>query len=168
MGSSFLPPDKPAPAGHYKAFASSDAVVAAPDSFAKLAESVRGIGAFGDGSGGTVVCGSKIGVPAFAVKGVSDYGTPDKDDLFHTCAAEVSARWMYAFICKYASLFGPDISVGASISWSFQHSASARANSSPINTGFVGRNVEIDDFANQLAHTHMAVITGLAVLARYR
>lgn len=42
-----------------------------------------------------------IGVPAFAVKGVSDYGKPPKEDSFHAYASEVSARWVYAFLCDH-------------------------------------------------------------------
>jgi nucleoside phosphorylase len=97
-------PDKPEPTVHYKAFASSEAVVAVPDPFTEFAKSVRGIGALEMEVASLLAAAMEIGVPAFAVKGVSDYGTPVKDDVFHTYAAEAAARWMYAFICRYGHL----------------------------------------------------------------
>jgi nucleoside phosphorylase len=48
---------------------------------------------------------AEIRVPAFAVKGVSDHATPDKDDAFHAYAAEAAARWVDAFIRHYAHQF---------------------------------------------------------------
>jgi len=117
----FVPtPDKPQPAVHYKAFASSDAVVAVPNPFSDLAKSVRGIGALEMEVASLLSAAIEIGVPAFAVKGVCDYGTPDKDDVFHVYAAEASARWMYAFICRHATLLDqvlpgrPAVAAGAS------------------------------------------------------
>jgi nucleoside phosphorylase len=97
-------PDPAQPAVHYKAFASSEAVVAVPDPFTNLATSVRGIGALEMEVAALLSAALEIGVPAFAVKGVSDYGTPEKDDAFHAYAAEASARWMYAFVCRYGHL----------------------------------------------------------------
>jgi hypothetical protein len=38
------------------------------------------------------------------VKGVSDFGTPEKDDAFHEYAAEAAARWMYAFVMGNAEM----------------------------------------------------------------
>jgi nucleoside phosphorylase len=97
-------PDRPEPTVHYKAFASSEAVVAAPNPFTDLSKSVRGIGALEMEVASLLAAALEIGVPAFAVKGVSDYGIPDKDDAFHTYAAEASARWMFAFSCHYGHL----------------------------------------------------------------
>ena len=37
-------------------------------------------------------------MPAFALKGVSDHGTPKKDDAFHRYAAEMAALWVYALV----------------------------------------------------------------------
>jgi nucleoside phosphorylase len=97
-------PDRPQPEVHYKAFSSSEAVVAMPDPFTELATHVRGIGALEMEVASLLSAAIEIGVPAFAVKGVCDYGAPDKDDVFHTYAAEASARWMYAFVCRHAAL----------------------------------------------------------------
>jgi hypothetical protein len=48
----------------------------------------------------------EIGVPAFAVKGVSDHGTAAKDDSYHAYASEASARWMHRFVREYIREIG--------------------------------------------------------------
>jgi nucleoside phosphorylase len=87
---------------HYNAFASTEAVVAVEEPFKEPAQRVRNVGAIELEVASLFAAAAEIGVPALAVKGVSDYGTPTKDDRFHVYAAEASARWLYAFLCNYA------------------------------------------------------------------
>jgi nucleoside phosphorylase len=113
-------PDRTQARVHYGAFASTEAVVAVDAPFQASAEHVRKVLAI-DLEVASLFA-AEVGVPAFAVKGVSDYGTPQKDDAFHAYAAEASARWMHAFICHNAPLLVerrpkvPATSVGASSS----------------------------------------------------
>lgn len=95
-------PDPPHPAVHYGAFASTEAIIAVESPFQEYAQRVRSVRAVELEVASLFAAAAEIGVPAFAVKGVSDYGTPDKDDAFHAYAAEASARWAEAFIRRYA------------------------------------------------------------------
>ncbi|NJN15478.1 MAG: hypothetical protein HC822_03875 [Oscillochloris sp.] len=96
--------DNANPAVHYGAFASTEAVIAVENPFLAHAVRVRKVRAIELEVASLFAAASEIGVPAFAVKGVSDYGTPDKDDTFHTYAAEASAHWMYHFLQRYGHL----------------------------------------------------------------
>ena len=95
-------PDPKEPSAHYGAFASTEAVIAVENPFLEYAQRIRKVRAIELEVASLFAAAAEINVPAFAVKGVSDYGTPNKDDAFHRYAAEASARWMYAFIGKYA------------------------------------------------------------------
>jgi nucleoside phosphorylase len=95
-------PDPPQPQVHYGTFASTRAVVAVEDPFFAHAKRMRSVRAIELEVASLFAAAVEIGVPAFAVKGVSDHGTPDKDDAFHAYAAEASARWAEAFIRRYA------------------------------------------------------------------
>lgn len=96
--------DPKQPAAHYGAFASTEAVIAVENPFLEHAQRIRKVRAIELEVASLFAAAAEIGVPAFAVKGVSDYGTPEKDDAFHEYAAEASARWMYAFIQRYGKL----------------------------------------------------------------
>jgi nucleoside phosphorylase len=96
--------DRAEPKVHYGAFASTEAVVAIEDPFKAPAEHVRKVLAIDLEVASLFAAAAEVGVPAFAVKAVSDYGTPDKDDAFHAYAAEAAVRWMHAFVCHNASL----------------------------------------------------------------
>jgi len=93
--------DPKQPAAHYGAFATTEAVVAAENPFLEHAQRVRKVRAIELEVASLFSAAAEIEVPAFAVKGVSDYGTPEKDDSFHAYAAEAAARWMYGFIGAY-------------------------------------------------------------------
>lgn len=94
-------PDPQHPSAHYGAFASAEAVFAIDQPFLKPAEHVRNIRAIELEVASLFAAAMEIGVPAFAVKGVSDYGTSQKDDVFHHYAAEAATRWMYEFMRQY-------------------------------------------------------------------
>jgi nucleoside phosphorylase len=96
--------DPKQPAAHYGAFASTEAVIAVKNPFLEHSQHIRKVRAIELEVASLFAAAAEIGIPAFAVKGVSDYGTPDKDDAFHTYAAEASARWMYQFVQTYAHL----------------------------------------------------------------
>jgi nucleoside phosphorylase len=93
--------DPKQPSAHYGAFASTEAVIAAENPFLEHAQRIRKVRAIELEVASLFSAAAEIGVPAFAVKGVSDYGTPEKDDAFHAYAAEAAARWMYEFIGRY-------------------------------------------------------------------
>jgi nucleoside phosphorylase len=97
-------PDPQQPSAHYGAFASTEAVIAIENPFLEHAQRIRKVRAIELEVASLFSAAAEIGVPAFAVKGVSDYGTPDKDDAFHAYAAEASARWMHQFLKTYGSL----------------------------------------------------------------
>jgi nucleoside phosphorylase len=92
------------PTAHYGAFASTEAIIAVEHPFLEHSQRIRKVRAVELEVASLFAAAAEIGVPAFAVKGVSDYGTPDKDDAFHKYAAEVSARWMYQFVQTYSHL----------------------------------------------------------------
>jgi nucleoside phosphorylase len=95
-------PDREQPAVHYYAYASTEAVVSVARPFQDWAAQVRNVGAIDLEVAALYAAAAEIRAPVFAVKGVSDYGTPTKDDAFHAYAAEAAARWMYAFVCDNA------------------------------------------------------------------
>jgi nucleoside phosphorylase len=72
------------------------------DPFFEHAKRIRSVRAIELEVASLFAAAAEIGVPAFAVKGVSDHATSDKDDAFAAYAAEASARWIYAFIRHYA------------------------------------------------------------------
>ena len=96
-------PDPAQPSVHYGAFASSEAVIAQADPFQEYVQRMRKVRAIDLEVASLFAAAAEIEVPAFAVKGVSDYGTADKDDAFHTYAAEAAARWTYAFVRAHAA-----------------------------------------------------------------
>jgi nucleoside phosphorylase len=96
-------PDPQQPAVHYGAFASSEAVIVQTDPFGEYAQRVRKVRAIDLEVASLFAAAAEIEVPAFAVKGVSDYGTTEKDDAFHAYAAEAAARWTYAFVRAHAA-----------------------------------------------------------------
>jgi nucleoside phosphorylase len=96
--------DPKQPTAHYGTFASTEAVIAVENPFLEHAQRIRKVRAIELEVASLFAAAMEIGVPAFAVKGVSDYGTPTKDDAFHTYAAEASARWMYQFLQRYGHL----------------------------------------------------------------
>jgi nucleoside phosphorylase len=94
-------PDRGHPQSLSGVFAQSSAVIADKTFFLKQEDRSRKIRAVEMEVKSFYSGALEIGANAFAVKGVSDYATPDKDDIFHQYAAEASARWMHAFIQKY-------------------------------------------------------------------
>jgi nucleoside phosphorylase len=97
-------PDPVQPTAHYGAFASTEAIIAVENPFFEHAQRVRKVREIELEVASLFAAAAEIGVPAFAVKGVSDYGTPEKDDAFHSYAAEAAARWMYQFMQTYGQL----------------------------------------------------------------
>ena len=93
--------DPERPSAHYGAFASTEAIIAVENPFLEHAKRIRKVRAIELEVASLFSAATEIGIPAFAVKGVSDYGNPDKDDAFHGYAAEASARWMYQFVRTY-------------------------------------------------------------------
>lgn len=85
----------------YGAFATSPAVIADEGFFLRQAERVRKIRAVDMEVAAFFEAAQEIGAIAYAVKGVSDYATLDKDDIFHQYAAEASARWAHGFLQHY-------------------------------------------------------------------
>lgn len=98
-------PDQPQV--HYGTFASSDAIIAVANPFLEPSKRLRSVRAIELEVASFFAAAGEIGVPAFAVKGVSDHATPDKDDAFHAYAAEAAARWADAFIRQYAHQLPP-------------------------------------------------------------
>jgi nucleoside phosphorylase/tetratricopeptide (TPR) repeat protein len=96
-------PDFSEPRVRYGAFATHPAVIADKTFFAKQAKRVRKILAAEMEVASLFSAAAEIRTLAFAVKGVSDYGTLSKDDSFHSYAAEVSACWMRAFIRRHGA-----------------------------------------------------------------
>lgn len=94
-------PDPAQPRVHYGAFASTEAVMAVTEPFAEAARHTRKVRAIELEVAALFTAATEIGVPAFAVKGVSDYGTPEKDDMFRDYAAEAAACWMHGFLRSY-------------------------------------------------------------------
>jgi nucleoside phosphorylase len=97
-------PEPQQPSVHYGAFATTEAVIAIENPFLEHAQRVRKVRAVELEVASLFGAATEIEVPAFAVKGVSDYGTPDKDDAFHQYAAETAAHWMYQFLRTYGQL----------------------------------------------------------------
>ncbi|HEU4328212.1 MAG TPA: hypothetical protein VFS21_34060 [Roseiflexaceae bacterium] len=91
-------PDPDTPRVHYGAFASTVPVVATDEPFLTYRQHIRKVEAIELEVRSLFAAAANQGIPAFAVKGVSDYATPEKDDAFHDYAAEGAARWMQAFV----------------------------------------------------------------------
>ncbi len=91
-------PSPDAPGVHYGAFASTVPVIAADEPFLTYRQHIRKVEAIELEVRSLFSAAANQGIPAFAVKGVSDYATPEKDDAFHDYAAEAAARWMQAFV----------------------------------------------------------------------
>jgi nucleoside phosphorylase len=95
-------PDPLQPSVHYGTFASTSTIIAVENPFLEYAERFRSVRAIELEVASLFSAAAEIRVPAFAVKGVSDHATPEKDDAFHIYAAEAAARWADAFIQRYA------------------------------------------------------------------
>jgi nucleoside phosphorylase len=95
-------PEPVRPRAHSGVVASGSAVVAVPDPFTELGRRVRTVRALDMEIAAFYSTVRQLDphrvTPAFAVKGVSDYATMEKDDSFHAYASEAAARWVYAFL----------------------------------------------------------------------
>lgn len=80
------------------AFASDVPILAVEQPFREPAGLVRKVRAYDLEVKSFLAAAAEQGIPAFAVKAVSDHGTPKKDDRVHDYAAEAAARWMFAFV----------------------------------------------------------------------
>ena len=93
--------DRNKPKAHVGAFASDATIIAVADPFKQPASQVRSTRAYDLEVKTFLQAAAEIGIPAVAVKGVSDYGTTEKDDHYRHYAAEVAACWLLAFVRKY-------------------------------------------------------------------
>jgi nucleoside phosphorylase len=96
--------DPEMPNCYVRPFASVTPIVADDDPFFEYQRHVRKVSAIDLEIKALFKEAANLHMPAFAVKGISDYGTPEKDDAFHEYAAETAARWMYAFINRYSEV----------------------------------------------------------------
>ena len=93
---SVLPRDKPKV--HVATFASDAPILAIREPFKESAAQVRKVRAY-DLEVKSFLCAAlEKRVPAFAVKGVSDYATEAKADDVHIYAAEAAAAWLVGFV----------------------------------------------------------------------
>jgi nucleoside phosphorylase len=95
-------PDRDKPKAHVGAFASDAPVIAVENPFKQPAAQVRSTRAYDLEVKTFLQAAAELGIPAVAVKGVTDYGTTDKDDHYRRYAAEAAACWLLAFIHKYS------------------------------------------------------------------
>jgi len=91
-----LPREKPRV--HVSPFASDAPILAVEEPFKEPAKQVRKVRAYDLEVKSFLNAAIEIGVPAFAVKGVSDYATLTKGDAVHAYAAEVAAAWLFGFV----------------------------------------------------------------------
>lgn len=91
-----LPRDKPKV--HVAAFASDSPILAVEEPFEGPARQVRKVRAYDLEVKSFLSAAMESGIPAFAVKGVSDYATPTKGDDVHAYAAESAAAWLIGFV----------------------------------------------------------------------
>lgn len=99
-------PDRTEPQVHYGTFGTGQSVVAVDEPFFELAQRVRSVRAIEMEVVALYQAVEEFeGTLAFAVKGVSDHATQEKDDRFRKYAAEVSAKWAIGFVkTKWASI----------------------------------------------------------------
>ena len=86
------------PKVHVGTFASDAPILAVEEPFKAPAKQVRKVRAYDLEVKSFLNAAIEIGVPAFAVKGVSDYATPTKGDDVHDYAAEAAAAWLIGFV----------------------------------------------------------------------
>jgi hypothetical protein len=91
-----LPRDRPKV--HVSPFASDVPILAVEEPFKEPAKQVRKVRAYDLEVKSFLNAAIEIGVPAFAVKGVSDYATLTKGDDVHAYAAEAAAAWLIGFV----------------------------------------------------------------------
>lgn len=99
-GGELVPPaDRAEPKVHFGTIATDQAVVAVEEPFSSASQRVRSVRALEMEIAALYQAVEELdGILAFAVKGVSDHATPEKDDRFRIYAAEVSAKWALGFI----------------------------------------------------------------------
>jgi nucleoside phosphorylase len=95
-------PDRDKPKAHVGVFASDAHVIAVEAPFKQAASQVRSTRAYDLEVKTFLQAAAEIGIPAVAVKGVSDYGTMEKDDRYRHYAAEAATCWLLAFVRKYS------------------------------------------------------------------
>jgi nucleoside phosphorylase len=100
--------DRDKPKAHVGAFASDAPVIAIEAPFKEPASQVRSTRAYDLEVRTFLQAAAELGIPAVAEKGVSDYGTTDKDDHFRQYAAEAAACWLMAFARKYSRFWAED------------------------------------------------------------
>ncbi len=92
-------PDREFPKVHDGAFATGQRVVAVESAFSEYAQRVRSIRAIEMEVASLYQAVEELeDVLYFAVKGVTDYATPQKDDQYRQYAAEASVHWTLAFL----------------------------------------------------------------------
>lgn len=94
--------DRDRPKAHVGAFASDALVIAVEAPFEESASQVRSTRAYDLEVKTFLQAAAELGIPAVAVKGVSDYGTMEKDDHYRHYAAEAAACWLVAFVRQYS------------------------------------------------------------------
>ncbi len=101
-------PDRDRPKAHVGAFASDATILAVDAPFEQSAGQVRSTRAYDLEVKAFLQAAAELGIPAVADKGVSDYGTTEKDDHYRDYAAEAAACWLLAFIRKYSRFWSEE------------------------------------------------------------
>jgi hypothetical protein len=101
-------PDREKPTAHVGAFASAALVIAVEAPFKQPAAQVRSTRAYDLEVRTFLQAAAEIGIPAVADKGVTDYGTTEKDDHYRRYAAEAAACWLLAFVRKYSRFWAAE------------------------------------------------------------
>jgi|GEM_PF-5820319 len=86
--------DRDRPKAHSGVFASDASIVAISDPFSSLSAQVRSVRAYELEVKSFFQASAEVGIPAIAVKGVSDYGTQEKDDRYRKYSAEAACCWL--------------------------------------------------------------------------
>ena len=79
-------------------FASDDPILAVDSPFDAAARVVRKVMAYEARGEDLPLAAAEHGIPAIAVKAVSDHGTPGRDQGVRPYALEAAARWLAAFV----------------------------------------------------------------------
>jgi nucleoside phosphorylase len=85
------------PKVHIATFASDVPILAVENPFEAASRQVRKVRAYDLEVKSFLNAAMERGIPAFAVKGVSDYATPSKGDHCHAYSAAAAATWLAAF-----------------------------------------------------------------------
>jgi nucleoside phosphorylase len=100
--------DRDKPKAHVGTFASDAPVIAVEAPFKQPAAQVRSTRAYDLEVKTFLQAAAELAIPAVAVKGVSDYGTTEKDDHYRHYAADAAACWLLAFVRKYSRFWAEE------------------------------------------------------------